>query len=199
MAWSLRVKTNFASLYVWKYINLSDRRVLKWFSNWDIFCSEVFGSNVRYSYDTFAHRHEGKPHAIISKSCTFVSLCQRHVMRAWWIFPQPLILCIFGTTFTWGDILIAPTHFTSCTKSLWNSHYIGDLCLSVCGWCMHATHACHASLPIHMIRTLYVCSCSLLPWLLFCFFLNKDLSSQRLHLLSQCCGPRSITCLFYYL
>lgn len=99
---------------------------------------------------------------LLASRAPFVSLCQRRVTRAWWIFPQPLILFVFSAPLSHGgDILIAPTHFTSCTKSLWNSHYIGDLLPSACGWCMHATHACHTSLPIHMIRTLCVCSCSL--------------------------------------
>lgn len=144
MAWSLRVKNNFASVYVWKYINLSDWLVLKWFSDWDIFCSEVFRSNVRYSYNMFAHRHEGKP--IISKSCTFVSLCQRHVACLVDISATINPLCIFGTTFTWGG-------YSSSANSFYQLHqkpvefplYRRPAPLSV--WLMHAHNTCMPRIP----------------------------------------------------
>lgn len=136
-----------------------------------------------------------------------VRMC-RSLAHALWIFPQPLILFVFSALLLHGGYSYVvvqrsmPTQFTSCTNSLRNSHYIGDLCLLMCSFhrrYIHA-HTYHTSLLIHMMQT-HTCPFNLA--LSFCF-LNKDLRGgyQRLHLLSECsresCNPRSITCPLHY-
>lgn len=105
----------------------------------------VFGSNVRY--DMFAHRHQGKPNAIISESCTFrfpVSEARHASLVDISATINPL--CIFGTTFTWGG-------YSDSANSFYQLHqkpvefplYRRPAPLSV--WLMHARNTCMPRIP----------------------------------------------------
>lgn len=132
---------------------------------------EEFESRVDYLYDMFTHKHQGK------WVVQLLFPCVRDAAHASWLFPPPWILLVFWAPLSHEvDTLITPTRFTSCTKSLWNSHYIGDLRLSACRWCAHArmqtcthahTHATRPSCFTRPVRVVLLC-CSLC--LLFCFF-----------------------------